>query len=400
MSNRYAPLCVLAVCAMTATLLVGLVGPRMTPPIIAQVPGPANPVPQPIPLKPSLPSAAPLDQPLGPTPAVIVQLSNRFEEVAQRLLPAVVAIEAVKPAQPNVNKGLPVEDSGSGVLVPIEGRSLPLVLTNHHVVSGARPENVTISLSDGRIFKAAQIWADPESDIAVLRIEGTALPAAKLGDSDRVRVGHFVLAFGSPFGLKQSVTHGIISARERGQVHLGSTIRIKEFLQSDAAINPGSSGGPLVNLDAEVIGINTAIASRSGSSSGVSFSIPINLVRSIVKQLLERGSVARGYLGVQLVQVFEPSDALRLGLDRTRGALVEAVYADTPAAAAGLKANDVILQIDGQPIRNENHFINTISDTPAGQRVRLQVWRDRRLTEVVAVVGDWAEAQSRLRSGR
>jgi serine protease Do len=398
MSKHFASVVVLGACAFAGTFMAGLLGPRINPPIVAQVPGPANPVPQPIPLIAS--PTPPADQPLGPAPAALVQLSERLEQVARRLLPAVVAIEAVKPAQPNVNKGLPVEDSGSGVLVPVEGRAVPVVLTNNHVVSGARPENVTISLSDGRIYKAAQIWTDPETDVAVVRIDGVALPAAKLGDSDRVRVGHFVLAFGSPFGLKQSVTHGIISARERGQVHLGSTIRIKEFLQTDAAINPGSSGGPLVNLDGEVIGINTAIASRSGSSSGVSFSIPINLARSIMKQLLERGSVARGYLGVQLVQVFEPADALRLGLDRTRGALVEAVYADTPAAAAGLKVNDVILQLNGQPIRSENHFINLISETPAGQRVRLQVWRDRRLLELEAVVGDWAEAQSRLRSGR
>ena len=168
-----------------------------------------------------------------------------------------------------------------------------------------------------------------------------------LGDSDQVRVGQWVLALGSPFGLNQTVTHGIISARERGQISLGNTIRIKDFLQTDAAINPGSSGGPLVNLDGEVIGINTAIASPSGSNSGVAFSIPINMVKRIANQLLEKGSVTRGYLGLQVAQSFEAADADRLGLTRAQGALVEKVYNDTPAATAGLRANDVVLEVDG-----------------------------------------------------
>src|SRR5207244_3292310 len=218
------------------------------------------------------------------------------------------------------------------------------------------------------------------------------------GDSDSVRVGQWVLAVGSPFGLNQTVTHGIISARERGQVSLGSTIRIKDFLQTDAAINPGSSGGPLVNMNAEVIGINTAIASHSGSNSGVAFSIPINMAKRIALQLLEKGSVSRGYLGMQLAQSFEPADALKLGLERVQGAWVEAVYEGTPAAEAGLRANDVVLQVDDRVIRSENHLINHISTLPAGQKVRLQVWRERKTVTLDAVVGDWARGQSRFRS--
>ncbi len=217
------------------------------------------------------------------------------------------------------------------------------------------------------------------------------------GDSDRMRVGHWVLAMGSPFGLNQTVTHGIISARDRGQVSLGTTIRIKDFLQTDAAINPGSSGGPLVDLRGEVIGINTAIASQSGSSSGVGFSIPSNLARRVARELLEKGVVSRGYLGMQLTQGFEPADALRLGLERVRGALVEQVYPDTPAAAAGLRGNDVILQVENVAVRNETHLINLISTLPPGQRVRLQVWRERRAVTVEAVVGDWSKEQGRFR---
>src|SRR5262249_31474813 len=159
------------------------------------------------------------------------------------------------------------------------------------------------------------------SDVALLGLEGVNnLPTVPLGDSDKMKVGHWVLAVGSPFGLNQSVTHGIISARERGQVSPGSTIRIKEFLQTDAAINPGSSGGALVNMNGELIGINTAIASHSGSNSGVAFSIPVNLIKRVTKQLLEKGSVSRGYLGMQLAQSFEPADALKLGLERVHGA--------------------------------------------------------------------------------
>jgi len=213
-----------------------------------------------------------------------------------------------------------------------------------------------------------------------------------------MRVGHWVLAVGSPFGLNQTVTHGIISARERGQISLGTTIRIKDFLQTDAAINPGSSGGPLVNLDGDVIGINTAIASESRSSSGVAFSIPINLIKTVVKQLLEKGSVTRGYLGLQVAASFEAADAAKLGLDKAQGALVEVVYQDTPAAAAGIRAKDVVLEVDGVAIRNENHFINLISELPAGKRVRMQLWRDRRTMSVEAEVGDWTKAQSRFKS--
>ena len=165
------------------------------------------------------------------------------------------------------------------------------MITNNHVITGAKPEQISVNLADGRLLRPAQILADPETDVAILRVEGDGLSTAMLGDSDRARVGQWVVAIGSPFGLSQSLTHGIITARERGAVSLGNTIRIKDFLQTDAAINPGSSGGPLVNLDGEVIGINTAIASQSGSASGVAFAIPINMVKRVVQQLQERGSV-------------------------------------------------------------------------------------------------------------
>jgi len=343
-------------------------------------------------------SADPLHaQPSRPAPPPALnpaQLGERFEAVIRQTAPSVVSVEAVKPPAPGKLK--PTEESGSGVIVRIDGVGT-VVVTNNHVINGAKADQITVHLADDTIFRPTKVWADPESDVAALKLDAPGLTPAPLADSDRCREGNWVLAFGSPFGLNRTVTHGIISARDRGQVSLGSTIRIKDFLQTDAAINPGSSGGPLVNLDGEVVGINTAIASHSGSNSGVAFAIPINLVKRVVRQLAEKGAVSRGYLGVHLAQTIEATDALKLGLDKAQGALVEAIYPDTPAAAAGLRANDVILQVDGVAIRNENHLINHIAAMPIGQRVKLQVWRDRRAVLVDAVVGDWNQDQTRLK---
>ncbi len=322
---------------------------------------------------------------------------ERFEQVARSVAPAVVAIEAVKPVVKE-GKARTTDDSGSGVVVRLPGQKGAFVLTNNHVIHRAPARQITINLADQRILRPSRVLADPESDIALLVLEDDrGLTAAPLGDSDTARVGQWVLAFGSPFGLNQTVTHGIISARGRGQVSLGSTIRIKDFLQTDAAINPGSSGGPLVNLEGEVIGINTAIASPSGSNSGVAFSIPINLIKRIGMQLLTNGRVTRGFVGVQLAGSFEAADALRLGLDRAQGALVLGPHPDTPAEAAGFRKSDVILAVDGVPVRNENHFINLISALPPGQRVSVRVWRDRRTVTLPVTVGDWSKVEARFR---
>ena len=334
---------------------------------------------------------------VAPIPAdPLMALSDRFEQVAHKLLPAVVAVEAIKPPK-NAASKKPQEESGSGILIHLDQpKSGYFVLTNNHVISGARNDQITLHLADGRIYRPTQTWTDPETDIALMQIDGAGLPTASLGNSDTAKVGRWVIAIGSPFGLNQTVTHGIISARDRGQVSLGGTIRIKEFLQTDAAINPGSSGGPLIDLAGDVIGINTAIASHSGSNSGVAFSIPINLVRRTMSQMLTTGSVSRGYLGMQLSQNYEPNDALRMGLTRLTGALVEKVYPETPAANSGLRVNDVILSVESVEIRNENHLINLISNLPIGQKIRMQVWRDRTTTTLEATVGDWSKAQSKL----
>jgi S1-C subfamily serine protease len=374
--RRVAMTCFLGACSCLGGLLAVTFGIHGVSPAVAQI------------------SARPTGSGLD-----AARTSERFEYVARKVSPAVVAVEAVKqtPARGTAGKTRSVDESGSGVLIRLARHPGVFVLTNNHVIQQAPPDQITISLADNRLLKPSRVWADPESDVAIIRLEEPDLPAAALGDSDTVRVGQWVLAIGSPFGLNQTVTHGIISARGRGQVSLGSTIRIKDFLQTDAAINPGSSGGPLLNMDGEIIGINTAIASHSGSNSGVAFSIPINLVKRILDQLLARGSVARGYLGLQVASSFEPADAAALGLNRAQGALVETVYPETPAATAGLRARDVILEVDGVAIRNENHFINHISGLAAGGRIRLNVWRERRLLTVEAVVGDWNTAQARFR---
>jgi serine protease Do len=336
----------------------------------------------------------------NPTGDPLAQLSDRFESVAGKVLPAVVSVEAVKPPKLNTGgKNKAIEESGSGVIVKSDVKPGYFVITNNHVVSHSKNEQITIQLPDGRVFHPTAVHADPESDLAIMTIDSKhALPTATLGNSDNARVGRWVLAIGSPFGLNQSVTHGIISARDRGQVTLGNAIRIKEFLQTDAAINPGSSGGPLIDMNGEVIGINTAIASHNGSNSGVAFSIPSNLVKRVMNQLLQQGAVQRGYLGMQLALTFEPNEALKLGMDRVRGAFVEKVYPSTPAAASGLQQNDVILQVENVAIRNENHLINLISSLNAGQRIRMQVWRDRSTTTLDATVGDWTKAQTRFRT--
>ena len=331
--------------------------------------------------------------PLPPLPANVdpeKHAPDRFQAVIRQFSPSVVAVDAVKPPEPGSTKREPLEESGSGVIVKFPGTTGVVVVTNYHVVGAAPPSKVYVTLSDGRIVQPTRTWTDPESDIALLNIQDDTLPAAVLADSDRVRRGQWVLAFGSPFGLNQTVTHGIISATNRGQISLGSTIRLKEFLQTDAAINPGSSGGPLVDLDGKVVGINTAIASKSGSNSGVSFSIPANMVKRIAAQLIEKGVVTRGYLGVQLASALEPAEALRLGLTRVSGALVEIVHPGTPASAAGLRVGDVLLEIEDVKIRDENHLINVVCALPPGQKVRLTVWRERKAQTVEVTVGEYA----------
>ena len=230
--------------------------------------------------------------------------------------------------------------TGSGVIVDASG----IILTNNHVVNGA--EKLLVKLHDGREFEATDWKTDPKSDIAVVRIQSPgSLPSASIGNSDSMEIGDWVIAVGAPFGLDETVTAGIISAKSRG---IGITDR-EDFLQTDAAINPGNSGGPLVNLDGEVVGINTAISSTSGGYQGVGFAVPVNLARWVGDQLMAHGTVQRAFLGVG-VQSVNNALSKQLGLTTVKGAVVTDIRAGSPAAKAGLLSGDVVLEFDGTAI--------------------------------------------------
>lgn len=256
--------------------------------------------------------------------------------------------------------------TGSGVIIDPSG----IVLTNNHVIDGGG--QIRVRLHDGRELTAKEVKGDPRTDLAILRLEGKGpFPAAKLGNSDQMAVGDWVLALGEPFGLEGTVTAGIISAKGRG---LGITPR-ESFLQTDAAINPGNSGGPLVNLDGEVIGINTAISSRSGGYQGVGFAIPVNLARWVADQLVARGTVQRSFLGVVIQQV-TPELADRFNVAPNKGVLISEVRADGPAAKAGLKPGDVVMELNGQAVNSPGDLQGLVEQIKPGTSLPMTVLRE------------------------
>lgn len=302
--------------------------------------------------------------------------SEAFRWVAQSVEPSVVHVDAIreldeadKPradewsffAQPRVAKG-----EGSGVIVDAEG----YVVTNHHVIAGA--DRVDVHLADGRSVSYAQVvGSDPLTDLAVLKIGGGNLVAAPWGPSDELEVGDWVLAVGNPFGLDRSVTAGIISAkRERGAINNNP---YQHFLQTDAAVNPGNSGGPLVNLRGQVVGINTQIVGQS--FQGVSFAIPSDLAREVYDRLRRDGKVARGWLGVAQKEL-TPELAEQLGLAEPSGSLVSEVWEDSPAKAAGIRAGDVIVAWNGAAVESPLELSQFVASTPVGQEVEVELQRD------------------------
>ena len=308
--------------------------------------------------------------------------------VAKLVGPTVVHIEADVPQQTlQYSHNRYTEESGSGVIIEWKGKYY--VLTNRHVVREAPPDAIRITLADGRQLHPLRVLNDSEADVAVLAIESPDLIAAPLGDSDRMEIGDFVLAVGSPFGLNHSVTFGIISAKGRRSLQLGDVnLPFQDFLQTDAAINPGNSGGPLCNLRGEIIGINTAIASNSGGSEGIGFSIPINMFMSNGRQLIESGKVVRAFLGVSLDSKFGPAMAAELGLRGPMGARITAITKGSPAEAAQLRVGDVVLEINGTRVEDDAHLINLVSLIEVGKKVSLLVYRDGK-TQVTSVqVGD------------
>jgi serine protease DegQ len=275
---------------------------------------------------------------------------------------------------------------GSGVIVDA---ARGLVLTNHHVV--AKADEIRVTLHDGRTLKADLVGADPETDVAVLRLPPEGLSALPLGDSDKLRVGDFVVAIGTPFGLRQTVTSGIVSGLGRSGLGIEG---YENFIQTDASINPGNSGGPLVNLRGELIGINTAILAPGGGNIGIGFAIPISMARSIMEQILAHGSVSRGLFGVA-VQDLTPDLARAMGISARQGAVVTAVEPDSAAAAAGVQEGDAILEIDGHPVAGAADIRTRFGLLRIGAKVQLELMRDGRPVTLVGQIADPYEAFAR-----
>jgi serine protease Do len=362
------------------------------------------------------PSSGPTEpQPLDISPeelAKLAETNKAFVAVAEAVGPAVVQIRTVNRVRatrgfdfgpfgddffedffgPGFEQEYQTEAGGSGVIVSADG----YVLTNNHVVENA--ESIEVQLTNGRNYDATVIGTDPATDLAVIKVDPgeDELPVARLGDSDANQVGDWVVALGSPFGLDNTVTAGIISAKGRSQLNI---LDYEDFIQTDAAINPGNSGGPLVNLKGEVIGINTAIFSTSGGYMGVGLAIPINLAQMVLDQLIDTGEVTRGWLGVYIQDV-TPELAEALGLDDdARGALVGEVMPDTPAAEGGLESGDLITRVDELTIEDAGQLRNHIATVPPGEDVELDVLRDGEQTTLTVEIGERPAEESVLSPG-
>src|SRR4030095_5433593 len=271
---------------------------------------------------------------------------------------------------------------GSGFIIEPDG----LILTNYHVVDNA--EKITVKLLDGRELTGRVAGKDQKTAIALVKISARDLPVAPLGDSDQLEVGEWVMAIGNPFGLDNTVTSGIVSAKDR-QIGAGP---YDHFIQTDASINPGNSGGPLVNLQGEVVGIDTAIFSQSGGNIGIGFAIPINLVKDLLPQLKSGGKITRGWLGVS-IQGITPDLAASLGLDQVKGALVSSVVHDGPAERAGIKAGDIVLEYDGKEINHAYALRFLVAGTPVGKTVSLQIFRGKKETPVTVAIEKMKEEE-------
>lgn len=342
------------------------------------------------------------------------QTGKAFSAVAQKVSPSVVFIqvESVKkaPAQSSPFndemfrrffgdqfKGLPESPGGqerrslgqgSGFVFSLDNglfSDKAYILTNNHVVENA--DKIRVTFKNGQAFDADVKGTDPKSDIAVLEIEADDIPNLELGDSEKLEVGEWVVAIGNPFGLSHTITAGIVSAKGRTSLGISD---YEDFIQTDAAINPGNSGGPLVNLDGEVVGINTAIFSRSGGYMGVGFAIPINMAKGIAEQLLDGGQVNRGFLGIT-IQNLTPELAESFGVDNRSGILIAQVSPDSPAARGGLKQGDLITGYQGRPVTDTGDFRNRVSLTLPGTKAKLKINRQGSSKTVNVTIGQLEE---------
>jgi serine protease Do len=359
----------------------------------------------------ALPSAAPSAVTMVATP------SSGFAEVAKAVTPAVVNITTVMAEKVSDSRSMPDElrermeeffggpgwlfgprgfrgpqgpgeprghrgsGQGSGVIVSPDG----YVLTNNHVIDGAR--DVTVTLPDKREFKGKIVGADPKTDLAVVKIEGSNLPTVAWGDSSKLQVGEYVLAVGNPFGLNSTVTLGIVSALGRGR--MGIT-QYEDFIQTDAAINPGNSGGALVNSSGELVGINTAIFSQTGGYQGVGFAVPTSMSKPIYESLIKHGKVVRGYLGIG-IQDLNQDLAKSFSTKDTKGALVSDVKEDSPADQAGLKQGDIIVAFQGSPVEDAVALQRMVTKTVVDTKVPVKVIRDGHEKELTVTIGEQPE---------
>lgn len=387
-NHRYSLLMVLCGVVIGLVLAAGI---NITGDAAADVPGlPAGdsgePAPAPAPIDPAATSS-------------LMALSNAFADVAEAVNPAVVTI-STKTTVRGPNMTSPLEQFfrfqlpqqgervqtglGSGVIVREDG----VILTNNHVIANA--DDIVVKLLDGREFEAEVKGLDPRTDLAVITIAVDGdIPAVELGDSDAMRVGEWVLAIGSPLQAEfaHTVTSGIVSAIGRTGVGLTP---YEDFIQTDAAINPGNSGGALVNLRGKLIGINTAIASRSGGSIGIGFAIPSNLARKVMTDILEKGKVVRGWLGVQIGNI-TPGLAKQNDLSSSDGVFISSVVEDGPADKGGLEAGDIVLEIDGKRVRNTTELSTKIGATEPGTRVSMKILRDGREKNIDIRLGEFAD---------
>ncbi|HVQ74544.1 MAG TPA: trypsin-like peptidase domain-containing protein [Candidatus Binatia bacterium] len=320
------------------------------------------------------------ESPAAQVPPDIARINDFMNSLAERMKPALVQVRVRRIAEParegNDSPRGPDEGrrgSGSGFIIREDG----YIVTNAHVVEGA--ERIEVKLFTGKRHMARVVGRDERTDLALLKIDTTGLPVALLGDSNRIRVGEFVLALGNPFGLEQTVSFGIVS---RKGAPLDSAAVGFDFVQTDAAVNPGNSGGPLVNMAGEVVGVNS-MAARNGS---IGFAIPVNLVKFLVPQLAEKGTVEWGWLGVAIGEVPE-DEAAKYGLHEARGVLVRGVMAGQPAERGGLRPNDVVVAVDGAQVEGPRDLQRIISVTPVGRPVTLNLMRDGQPAQVEVIVG-------------
>lgn len=318
---------------------------------------------------------------------------NVIRRLVKAVAPTVAHIEAKKErkaarvrANGSPAKVTYIEEAGSGVVVKHRGRLY--VLTNYHVIESSTKADIRIQI-DGQLMQPTAIRHDPDTDLSVMFLDRSDLPGSRLGSSDDVEIGDFVVAIGSPFGLSHSVSYGIVSAKQRSDLELGPNgVRYQNFFQTDAAINPGNSGGPLINLRGEVIAINTAIASNSGGSDGIGFSIPIKMAMRVATDLIEYNRVRRGFMGVSLDARYDTRKALEMGVNRSYGALVSAITPGSPAESADFRIGDVILEFGEERVKNDSHLVTLVSLTEINQNVPVLVFRQGKTIKIDVQIRD------------